>query len=153
MSSFYGIRKMCKNCESLDDAAASTHSLRLVPNVTKPGLFEGYFNPPKAGRYLVRSNADDEEYSNTTEFQVADLNPEMANTDMQLARLKRIDDISGGTCLSLSEFNRLSTVVDRTPHTSTTLTDHSLWRDGWLSLFVIALMGFEWILRRRYALP
>jgi len=137
----------------LDDAAGSTHSLRLVPNVTKPGLFEGYFNPPKAGRYLVQSNADDEEYSNTTEFQVADLNPEMANTDMQLARLKRIADISGGECLSLSGFNKLATIVDRTPHTTTTLTDHSLWRDGWLALLVIALMGFEWMLRRRYDLP
>ncbi|MFT5473395.1 MAG: hypothetical protein ACI856_001727 [Kiritimatiellia bacterium] len=139
--------------KSLDDAAASTTSLRLVPNVTKPGLFEGYFNPPKAGRYLVQSNADDEDYSNTTEFQVTDLNPEMANTDMQLATLKRIADISGGECLSLSEFKKLSTLVDRTAHTETTRTDHSLWRNGGLALLVIALMGFEWIFRRRYDLP
>jgi hypothetical protein len=41
--------------KSLNDTAATTYSMRLVPNVTKPGLFEGYFNPPKAGRYLVRS--------------------------------------------------------------------------------------------------
>jgi len=138
--------------KSLDDIAASSYSLRLVPNITKPGLFEGYFDPPEAGRYLVQSNGDDEEYSNTTEFQVTDLNPEMANTDMQLATLKRIADISGGECLSLSEFNKLSNVVDRTPHTATTLTDLSLWRNGWLALLVIALMGFEWILRRRYDL-
>jgi hypothetical protein len=138
---------------SLDDAAATTYSLRLVPNVTKPGLFEGYFNPPAAGRYMVRSNADDEEYSNTTEFQVTDLNPEMSNTDMQLATLQRIADISGGECLSLSEFNKISAVVDRAPHVSTTLTDHSLWRNGWVALLLIVLMGFEWILRRRYDLP
>jgi len=139
--------------QSLDETAARSYSLRLVPNVTRAGLFEGYFNPPKAGRYLVRSNADDEVYSNTTEFQVADLNPEMANTDMQLARLERIADITGGKCLSLSEFNKLSTVVDRTPHTAVTLTDHSLWKKGWLVLLVITLMGFEWIFRRRYDLP
>ncbi|MBT3294975.1 MAG: hypothetical protein HN919_21735 [Verrucomicrobia bacterium] len=138
---------------SLDDAAGAISSLRLVPNVTKPGLFEGYFNPATAGRYQVRSNADDADYSNTSEFQVTDLNPEMANTDMQLETLQRIADISGGECLSLSEFNKLATIVDRTPHTATTVTDHSLWRNGWLALLLIALMGFEWILRRRYDLP
>ena len=139
--------------KALDEAAGTITSLRLVPNVTKPGLFEGYFNPPKPGRYLVQSNGDDEDYSNTTEFQVTDLNPEMANTDMQLATLQRIADISGGELLSLSEFNKLATAVDRTPHTATTLTDTSLWRKGWLALLLIALMGFEWILRRRYDLP
>ena len=139
--------------KALDDAAEAITSLRLVPNVTKPGLFEGYFNPPKAGRYQVRSNADDADYSNTTEFQVTDLNPEMANTDMQLGTLERIADISGGECVALSEFSRLADIVDRTPHTATTLTDHSLWRNGWLALLLMALMGFEWILRRRYDLP
>ena len=116
-------------------------------------MFEGYFNPPKPGRYQVKSGADDEEYSNTTEFQVTDLNPEMANTDMQLARLKRIADITGGECLTLAEFNKLSDVVDREPHVTTTLTDHSLWSYGWVAVLVIALMGIEWILRRRYDLP
>ena len=76
-----------------------------------------------------------------------------ANTDMQLATLKRIADISGGELLSLSEFNKLATAIDRTPHTATTLTDHSLWRNGWVALLLIALMGCEWILRRRYDLP
>ena len=102
---------------------------------------------------VTEANADDEEYSNTTEFQVTDLNPEMANTDMQMARLKRIADITGGKCLSLAEFDQLSDAVDRTPHTTTTLTDHSLWSYGWVAVLVIALMGFEWILRRRYDLP
>jgi hypothetical protein len=138
---------------SLDDAAGATTSLRLVPNVSKAGLFEGYYNPPKAGRYQVRSNVDDAENSNTSEFQVTDLNPEMANTDMQLETLQRIAEISGGESLALSEFNKLAEIVDRTRHTATTLTDHSLWRNGWLALLLIALMGFEWILRRRYDLP
>ena len=138
---------------SLDDTAASTYSQRLVPNVTKPGLFEGYFNPPKSGRYLLQSNGDDEFHSNTTEFQVTDLNPEMANTDMQLESLNRIADISGGKVLSLSELNKLSKVIDRKPHTAAAITDHSLWRNGWLILLLVALMGFEWILRRRYDLP
>jgi len=138
---------------ALDDPAGPSSTLRLVPNVTRAGLFEGYFNPPQAGRYLVRSNADDEDYSNTTEFQVADLNPEMANTDLQLTRLKRIADISGGEVLSLSEFGELATLVDRTPHTARTNTDYSLWRNGWMALLALALMGAEWIFRRRYDLP
>jgi hypothetical protein len=134
-------------------ANPKTESIRLVPNVSKPGLFEGYFNPPETGRYLVQSNADDEEYSNTTEFQITDLNPEMSNTDMQMDRLKRIADISGGEVIPLSEFDKLSDLVDRSPHTMTTVTDHPLSSYGWILFFIIILMGFEWILRRRYDLP
>jgi hypothetical protein len=130
-----------------------THRIKLVPNATKPGLYEGYFTPTQPGRYQLNSNADDEDYSNSTEFQVANLNPEMANTDMQLSRLQRIADISGGKCISINEFDKLSTLVNRKPHTSTIHTDQSLWKDGWLAFIVLALMGFEWILRRRYDLP
>ncbi len=138
---------------SLATESPLTHSIKLVPNASKAGLYEGYFTPTKQGRYIIKANADDEDYSNTTEFQVTNINPEMANTDMQLARLQRIADISGGECISLKDFNKLSTLVNRTPHTSTIHTDQSLWKDGWLAFIVLALMGFEWILRRRYDLP
>ena len=101
----------------------------------------------------MEANSGDRSLSNTTEFQVADIKPEMANTDMQIEGLKRIADLSGGQCLSILRFQELSSLLDRQPHTTTVRTERPLW-DNWLVvLLLVALMGFEWILRRRYDLP
>ena len=55
-----------------------------------------------------------------------------------------------GVILRLEE---LSSLLDRQPHTTTVRTERPLW-DNWLVvLLLVALMGFEWIVRRRYDLP
>ena len=99
------------------------------------------------------ANSADSELSNTTEFQVADVKPEMANTDMQIERLRRIADLSGGQCLSIPQFQELSSLVSREPYTTTVRTDRPLWDNGWVVFVLVGLMGFEWIVRRRYDLP
>jgi hypothetical protein len=137
----------------LDDSDAEPQRVTLRPDMANPGLYEGYFSPSSPGRYRMEANSADLELSNTTEFQVADLKPEMANTDMQIERLQRIAELSGGQCLSIQQFQKLSSLINREPHTTTVQIDRPLWDNGWIVFLVVILTGFEWIMRRRYDLP
>jgi hypothetical protein len=137
----------------LDAAPAEPQRVTLRPDMSNPGLYEGYFSPQRPGRYRMEANSADMELSNTTEFQVADIKPEMENTDLQIEGLKRIAELSGGKCLGISEFKELSSLLDRQPHTTTVQVERPLW-DNWLVIsLLVVLMGTEWILRRRYDLP
>ena len=125
----------------------------LRPDMENPGLYEGYFSPPRPGRYRMESTSSDRSISNTTEFQVADIKPEMANTDMQIERMRRIAALSGGRCLSIPQLGELPSLLDREPHTTTVREERPLW-DNWLVAFLLViLVGFEWIVRRRHDLP
>ena len=136
----------------LDDSGTEPQRVTLRPDMANPGLYEGYFSPSRPGRYRMEANSADRELSSTTEFQVADIKPEMANTDMQIERLRRISALSGGECLGILQFNNLSSLVNRAPHTTTIRTDRSIWDNGWVVALLIMLVGCEWIVRRRYDL-
>ncbi len=137
----------------LGDSGTEPQRVTLRPDMANPGLYEGYFSPPRPGRYRMEANSADRELSNTTEFQVADIKPEMANTDMQIERLRRIADLSGGKCLSILQFQELSSLLNREPHTITVRTERPLWDNALVAFLLVALLGFEWIVRRRYDLP
>ena len=101
----------------------------------------------------MAANANDRTLSNATEFQVADIKPELANTDMQLDHLRRIADLSGGACLSTLELQKLPSLLKREPHAVTIRTQHPLWDQGLIVWLLAGLVGFEWIMRRKYDLP
>ena len=127
--------------------------ISLRPDRSHPGLYEGYFAPPSPGRYRLESNEDDQPISNTTEFQIADDNRELANTNIDLDYLKRIANLTGGECLSIQEFSKLATLIQQQPVTSTVRSERSLWDNGWMVLLLVGLLGIEWIQRRRHDLP
>ena len=136
-----------------DGSASMTQRVTLRPDVSTPGLYEGYFSPSRAGGYLVAASANDRTLSNATEFQVTDIKPELANTDMQLDHLRRIADLSGGACLSTLELQKLPSLLNLEPHAVTIRTQHPLWDLGLIIWLLAGLVGFEWILRRKYDLP
>jgi hypothetical protein len=43
-------------------------------------------------------------------------------------------------------------LLNREPHTTTVSTDRPLWDNSLVALVLVGLLGFEWILRRRYDL-
>lgn len=135
------------------DPAGTPQRVTLRPDASNSGLYEGYFSPPKAGGYRVEANAADRVLSNTAEFQVADLRPELANTDMQIEHLRRIADLSGGECLSVLDLKKLPGLLNRNPYTTTIRTDRPLWDNLLVAWFLAGLLGFEWIVRRKYDLP
>ncbi len=137
---------------ALDDLGTEER-VSLRPDSTHPGLYEGYFSPPRPGRYRMEANVDDRGVANTTEFQVADFKREMVYTDARIEHLQRIADLSGGKCIGIQQFQSLQSLVDREPYTTTVLTEQPLWDNGLVALLLVGLTGFEWILRRRHDLP
>ncbi len=137
----------------LDVPGAQPQRVTLRPDAGSPGLYEGFFSPTRPGRYRVEANEGDRSLSNTTEFQVADVEPEMANTDMQIERLRTIAELSGGKCLGILEVRDLPSLLNLEPYEETYTTEIPLWDNAWIMLLLVALMGSEWIVRRRYDLP
>ncbi len=137
----------------LDLPGALPQSLTLRPDSGNPGLYEGYFSPTRPGRYRLEANATDRSLASTTEFQVADVEPEMDDTAMQLEQLRRIAELSGGKCLSVLGVSELQSLLNLEQHKTTFTTQIPLWDTGWLALVLVTLMGVEWLVRRRYDLP
>lgn len=137
----------------LDVPGAQPQRVALRPDAENPGLYEGCFSPTSPGRYRVEANSGDSDLSNTTEFQVYNVEPEMANTEMQIESLRRVADMSGGKCLGMLQLGELSSLLDLERHEETYKTEVPLWDNAWILTLLIALMGSEWIVRRRYDLP
>lgn len=135
------------------DGNALRETLSLQPDRTSPGLYEGYFTAPLAGRYRLEANENDKEVSNTTEFQVAAVNRELSDTEMRRESLQRIAKLTGGACLEPKDLSNLTKLLDAQPITTTVRSERPLW-DSWLvALLLVGLLGIEWILRRRHDLP
>ena len=132
--------------------ADAPHPVTLRPEASTPGLYEGYFSPPRPGSYRVTANAAEQQLSNVTEFQVADLRPELASTDLRLEQLRRIADLSGGESFGALDLDRLPALVDRSPHITAVRFDRSLWSNALIASLLALLLGLEWIVRRRYDL-
>jgi hypothetical protein len=124
----------------------------LQADRTSPGLYEGYFTAPAPGRYRLEANEDDQEVSNTTEFQVAVVNEELTDTNMRLEGLQRIAQLTGGKCLSVQDLPKLGTLVNTEPVTTTVRSERALWDSGLVAAVLVGLLGMEWILRRKHDL-
>jgi hypothetical protein len=91
--------------------------------------------------------------SSTTEFQVTDVRQELADTDMRLAHLERIADLTGGASLGIRDLPQLTSLVNGGLVTTTVRSERPLWDNGFVALLLVGLLGGEWILRRRHDLP
>ncbi len=131
----------------------SRERVSLQPDRSQPGLYEGYFSPPASGRYRIEANEEDRKVANTTEFQVTDDRLELTDTDMRLGHLQRIADLTGGASLGIRDLSRLTSLINGDPLTSSVRSERPLWDHGFLLVFLIGLLGAEWILRRRHDLP
>jgi hypothetical protein len=134
------------------DGNTLSERVSLQPDRTSPGLFEGFFTPPASGRYRLEANEDDREVSNTTEFQVAAVNEELLDTRVHRAGLERIARLTGGQCLSVDQLGNLKTLLQKEPLTTTVRSERPLWDNGLVATLLAALLGAEWILRRRHDL-
>tara|TARA_B110000438_G_scaffold287562_1_gene320019 strand:+ start:2882 stop:5266 length:2385 start_codon:yes stop_codon:yes gene_type:complete len=124
----------------------------LRPDKSQPGLYEGYFSPPEKGRYRLEANEEDSATSNTTEFQVTEIRKELIETDMNLSYLQRIVELTGGAILEPKKLPELSSLLKDRLVTTDFRSERPLWDNGIVAFLLVALLGAEWILRRRYDL-
>jgi hypothetical protein len=101
------------------DGAATSQQIKLQPDRSQPGLYEGYFTPPGPGRYRMEANENDRKVSSITEFQVSDIRQELTETDMRLENLQRIADLTGGATLGIRELPKLASLVNSESLTTT----------------------------------
>lgn len=137
----------------LDVPNATPQRIALRPHAKTPGLYEGSMSAVHPGTYRVEANESDRDLANSTEFQVADMQPEMAETSVQVERLGRMAELSGGQMLSFQQIGQLPSLIETTPHEISFTTQVSLWDNAWVLFLLIVLVGTEWIVRRRYDLP
>ena len=128
-------------------------SVSLLPVQSNPGLYEGYFSPPVAGRYRVEANVDDQPISNSIEFQVSGVQQELQETGARKDHLARIAELSGGKVLSLSELADLESLVNTEPIITSVELERPLWDNWFITCLLIGLAGTEWLVRRRHDLP
>ena len=135
------------------DGGQARERVSLRPDRARPGLYEGYFTASLPGRYRVEANENDKRIANTTEFQVATVNRELSDTNVDMDNLQRIASLTGGKTLNLQEVAQLGTLINAEPVTSTVRSERTLWDNGWVAFLLVALAGIEWIERRRHDLP
>ncbi|MBM4018097.1 MAG: hypothetical protein FJ288_07165 [Planctomycetes bacterium] len=124
--------------------------LDAVPNI--PGLYQGYFTPDQAGRYEVRAPGGDPSLANTAEFTVKESQLEQIERAMQEELLRNMADSSGGRCFTVRELPKLVETVAGEQRTSVIRRERELWDLPVAFLAVLALLGVEWLLRRKYDL-
>ncbi len=137
----------------LDIPGAPPRTVSLLPDAEVPGLYEGHYSPPQPGRYRVEANEGDRSLANTTEFQVSGVESALASTELQIDKLRRIAESTGGTYLGMPRIEELPALLERGRHLETYTTDLPLWDNAWMMMLLVGLMGLEWIVRRRYDLP
>ena len=135
------------------DGGNTKEPVSLRPVRSNPGLYEGYFAASESGRFRLEANENDQRISNTTEFQVAKINRELADTNLDLANLERIASLTGGVSLGIRELPRLVSLVNGESVTTTARSERPLWDNGFVAFVLVGLLGMEWVLRRKYDLP
>jgi len=129
-------------------------SLKLEPVPHIPGLYQGYFTPDQAGRYAVRAPgaAADSSLANTAEFAVAAAPLEQLERAAQEEALQKMAEVSGGRYFRVRDLPKFVETIAGEERTAPVRRERELWDLPVVFLAVLALLGLEWFLRRKYDL-
>lgn len=94
----------------------------------------------KQGRILGRDNG---------KFSVEEFSLEFQNTRMDEAMLKRIAQNSGGKYFTPANFSGLRELLNFPQKYITTKNEFEIWNKPAILVFIIVLLGLEWLLRKR----
>ncbi len=118
----------------------------LRPRKDEPGVYEGSFEAPKAGAYLLTLEAYDMKAELPLEVQPRSLEWRNITTNEDL--LRQVSEISEGTfCEEGNPWN-----IPLSPEIVETLHTQTLWDNPWTLLLVLLLLSVEWYLKHRWHL-
>jgi hypothetical protein len=116
------------------------------------GRYEGTIGGLAAGDYRLRARGPDAAELQYPLHVAKSIEAEMANLSPDESLLRRLSASSGGDFRTLETFKelpgQLSALRDREPRTA----EVRLWSSWYLYAFVLACLGAEWALRKRFGL-
>ena len=125
--------------------------VRLDPLADAPGMYQGAFNPPKPGRYTLRSTRQDVEagISNKVAVNVQTKSLERADLGAQVAMLNAIAATTGGKYLSIQNLSQLPGLIKEPQSETHVRLERDLWDLPLIFVILVLFAGTEWYVRRR----
>jgi uncharacterized membrane protein len=132
------------------DNPDSATAIEMTAVESTPGLYSGSYLAGKDGKYEIRTQPQDAEISNTTEFSVKTIDIEDRETSMQPDIARQAAEISGGRQLSLAGLGEFAANLPPEETLNNTVRiERELWDTPLWFLLVVAFAGAEWYLRRK----
>ena len=134
------------------DEAGKRKELRLDQVLGEDGLYTARFIPNKYGEYTVTATGTLNSESlgeQQTLFEVKASYAEVSNAELNIALLKTIAEGSGGKYYAMAEADQLVNQIPLVESATSKITDVDIWDIPLIFGLVIALLGFEWFLRKR----
>jgi hypothetical protein len=119
------------------------------------GRYSAEFTPARDGHYEIQVEAHHAGRllgENSTEFIVQTTALEFQKTQLEEAFLRNLADISGGSYHHLKDISDLPSSIEELSDTYTFVRERGLWDNGIILMIAVALLGTEWLLRKRKGL-
>ena len=137
------------------DEAGKRKELKLEQVLGEDGLYTARFIPNQYGEYTVTATgtlAGESLGEQQTLFEVKASYAEFSNAELNVALLKTLAEVSGGKYYAMEEAAQLVNQIPLVESATSKITDVDIWDIPLIFGAVIALLGFEWFLRKRSGL-
>ena len=134
------------------DETGKRRELKLEQVLGKDGRYTARFIPNRYGEYIVTATGtlDGENLGEQqTLFEVKTSYAEFSNAELNAALLKTLAEGSGGKYYTMEEAPQLVNQIPLVESATSKITDVDIWDMPFIFGLVIALLGFEWFLRKR----
>ncbi|RKU14513.1 hypothetical protein C6503_15080 [Candidatus Poribacteria bacterium] len=134
------------------DETGKRKELKLEQVLGKDGLYTGRFIPNQYGEYTVTATgtlAGENLGEQQTLFEVKASYAEFSNAELNVALLKTLAEGSGGKYYAMEEAAQLVNQIPLVESATSKITDVDIWNIPLIFGALIALLGFEWFLRKR----
>jgi len=134
------------------DEAGKRKELKLEQVLGEDGRYTARFIPNQYGEYTVTATgtlAGESLGEQQTLFEVKVSYAEFSNAELNLPLLKTLAEVSGGKYYAMEEAAQLVNQIPLVESATSKITDVDIWDMPLIFGAVIALLGFEWFLRKR----
>ena len=134
------------------DETGKRKELKLEQVLGKDGLYTARFIPNQYGEYTVTATGtlgSENLGEQQTLFEVKASYAEFSNAELNAALLKTLAEGSGGKYYAMEEAAQLVNQIPLVESATSKITDVDIWDIPLIFGAVIALLGFEWFLRKR----
>ena len=134
------------------DETGKRRELKLEQVLGKDGFYTERFIPNRYGEYTVTATGtlDGENLGEQQSlFEVKTSYAEFSNAELNVELLKTLAEGSGGGYYNMEEAPQLVNRIPLVESATSKITDVDIWDMPLIFGLVIALLGFEWFLRKR----